>query len=231
METSIGTPLVLNLGIFKSGTTSLQQFFKCNGWKASHNMDCGAERCSSALYRFLESRHWLSPGPHPVLTAHKAANEEKAFRQIMGPYDVHAELNHASDCSFPQVEHAEALVAALPGACFVVTSRPPEHFAHSVATFFDHYHASTANKSSLLSALLRGCTRRNKRPRNEADLVPWYQESMARCAACPPCAVRRQVDIEGADAGERLARAPAPTRRAGSTATRPYHHHHDALTC
>ena len=165
-------------------------------------------RCSSALLHFLELRQWLLPDPARVLTAPEAAHEERAFRQMMGPYDVHAELNKASDCYFPQIEHADTLVAALPHTCFVVTSRPADDWAHSVRAYSAHYHGPTANKSSLMGALLSGCARRNMRPHNESDLVPWYTQHMLHVHAAisrAQCSVA--VNIEEPDAGERLARA------------------------
>ena len=31
-------PLVLELGLFKTGTTAIDDFFRCNGWATSHNV-------------------------------------------------------------------------------------------------------------------------------------------------------------------------------------------------
>ena len=53
-STSSERPLVINLGIAKTGTSSLQAFFECNGWRAVHNTGCGGKRCYSAVRSFLD---------------------------------------------------------------------------------------------------------------------------------------------------------------------------------
>ena len=50
-------PVVFNLGVAKSGTMSLREYFKCNRWRVSHDLECGRTRCSVALSRFLDKEN------------------------------------------------------------------------------------------------------------------------------------------------------------------------------
>ena len=46
--------LVINLGIAKTGTSSLKTYFECSGWRAVHNLGCNGKRCFSAVRSFLD---------------------------------------------------------------------------------------------------------------------------------------------------------------------------------
>jgi len=54
ISSSSDRPLVINLGIAKTGTSSLNTYFECSGWRAVHNLGCNGKRCFSAVRSFLE---------------------------------------------------------------------------------------------------------------------------------------------------------------------------------
>ena len=203
-------PLVINLGVAKSGTMSLHNFFECNGWRASHNLDCGSrKRCSTRLSQFLDDARadarlgFLTPS---------AALER--LRTHLGGYDAHTELNAAGgpgiygECQFPQVERAAELVRAVPGACYVLTHRPAESWVRSMLTYHRLDRATgRPTNLSLGEEVVNSCARRQMAgPRSVAQLGPWYEEHVRRAKGAmrsAPCALA--LDIEAADAGEELA--------------------------
>eukprot|EP00966_Prymnesium_polylepis_P328152 7383959-Prymnesium_polylepis.1 len=67
-ESPPGHPLVINLGVAKSGTTSLHEYFLCNGWRSVHDVGCGRplERCASKLTSFMARWHPCAEVPWQV---------------------------------------------------------------------------------------------------------------------------------------------------------------------
>lgn len=176
-----GRQLVINLGIAKTGTTSLLDYFTCNNFNASHNVYRGARR----LRKFLSSGHGASAG-------HDA---EPLWRDIMGDYDAHLELNDAPNCDFPQVDHAARLIELLPHACFLLSTRHPAHWVSSVRRFGD----------GILERQMRASCPEFSRGR-PLTLAEWYDHRYRRVRAAMPrarCAL--ELDIESSDAGSKLA--------------------------
>ena len=63
----------------------------------------------------------------------------RALRSACGNYDVFAQIDfepyHA--CMFPQVYFLETLLHYLPNACFILNTRPTEHWLTSVSHWGD----------------------------------------------------------------------------------------------
>ena len=189
--------LVVNVGVAKSGTTSLFEYFECSGWRSTHDAPCGWERCSTALNRFLN------------LNMSKHVSPEAVFRNVMGGAYVYTELNAARQCEFPQLDHVEHLIRSLPSACFVLTSRNPTHWV----TNMHNYHAPT-KRDSLATEMLRACAARGKWPRAHADLEEWYGMHLRRAREAmlaAPCALEVAIERPVEEVGALLARRFAGT--------------------
>lgn len=184
-------PVVVNLGVAKSGTVSLFEYFECNGWRATHDTDCGWNRCSTALSKWL------------TMNVSKTSPED-VFRDAMGGARVYAELNAARECFFPQADHVDQLVRSLPGACFVLTSRPPERWRASMLS----YHAP-GKRHSLAVEMLRSCASRGRQPREHTELERWYTahlERARRAMMAAKCALEVPIEQPVAEVGALLAR-------------------------
>ena len=209
-------PLVVNLGIAKSGTTSLFKYFHCSGWKAVHDIKCRGicdERrcknlsCGDQLQRFILSTPLCdetetSPLVRPCYSHGTEQSENffvQHFHEYTGPFDVYAEMNNAVNCNFPQVDLLFDIIERLSGACFILTSRPVEHWLDSVRRFRIH-------GITLLERLLDKCSLAPQYAQNETGLAAWYVMHLKRARAALAkvhCAL--EVEIESPDAGARLA--------------------------
>ena len=206
--------LVINLGIAKTGTTSLAMYFKCNNWSVAHDMNCGSsQRCSDGVIDFLQnfqkrnfiSSMQLSPQEHAFdksrLHGHEAMSNMAAsnieFKSYVGNHEVMAEINDAYHCIFPQVIFLHQLIASVPNACFILTTRPVEHWMQSVSSY-----VGDIGLGYLADAMLRSCP---IQPRNKTGLRIWYLNHMQRARQAlqeVDCSV--EIDIESSNAGSML---------------------------
>ena len=100
-------PLVLELGLFKTGTTAIADYFRCNGWATSHNV-CKARGnetiCVRCMGQFLEeaARAGIGRGPTNggVFATAGDVDLGPTFRRLCGPYDVFAELGHLTATTY-----------------------------------------------------------------------------------------------------------------------------------
>lgn len=211
-------PLVVNLGLAKTGTTSLREFFRCSNWsRIVHDWGCGPNRdkqCADLIIDFLQSNAWrgaqrnrsrLDAYGH---SATSADTLERRFRSIMGPFDAFTEVNQARQCVFPQVTYMRLLLKALPNACFVLTTRDTKEWITSLR----HYRTRTSG-AALLDELLATC------PLDEPTvpaLERWFEAHYARArhelSARVGCSV--VVDIAHPLAGHELAARLPGTRAA-----------------
>ena len=211
-------PTVINLGVCKSGTSSLHEFFLCNGWRSVHDTGCGDPRRRSAVVRpfgcdeeltaFVARHHLCSEVPwlrSKCFTPNKTSSTavlEARFRQEMGGFEVYAELNNAFACHFPQVEMLHRLMRRLPDACYVLTSRLVEHWLQSVMDYRPPGNC-TDDFPTLGANLLEHCP---LWPQNETGLARWYVKHLVRARAAlrtVRCAL--EVEIESPHAASRLA--------------------------
>ena len=160
-------PLVIVIGMPKCGTGTINEFFKCNGWKTSHYA-CrfdpnkhirsvpAAMSCGNCVTRWV-----LTVMDQPV------GDKSAQLRLACGNYDVFAEMDYAQihTCMFPQVFFLQTLLTYLPHACFVLNTRPTDHWLSSVRNFRWGY-------AHLMPRILNNCP---INPRNETGLGDWYE--------------------------------------------------------
>jgi hypothetical protein len=217
MTTARRYPLTINLGLGKSGTTSLHRFFMCNGWQSSHYNGCNARDftgkalhghlCADAVTSFLQNT-WQD------MLRHVPPTNEELFRNATSwstrRFDAYSQIDDGITCNLPQVSHLRPLMSQLPHACFVLTVRP-----------VDKWLVSNANhKVGLYSTLLRQLTDLCPVwPRNTTGVARLYSDFVARATAAIDDWVAKGrcglvVHTEDADAGERLAVAFPGTKSA-----------------
>ena len=111
---------IINLGLPKSGSTSLRDFFACGKLNASH-FKCEKGPCGMCAHKNIEA------GRPPL--------------EGCGNYDVFAQLDWApiglpipkdAPCFFPQLSALKELHKQHPKATFVLPTRPPMHWIASV---------------------------------------------------------------------------------------------------
>ena len=185
-------PLVLELGLPKVGTTALAEYFRCNGWRTSHSVcqSTGQQQttCVECMSEFMRRAAQLGWGPSSD-TAWRHGLPSDEFRKLCGPYDVFAELSllTATACFLPQVFYARTLVAALPDACFVLSTRDLDSWVHSVQSWSGHEHKYFRG-ASLIDRFVDNCP---LSPRNASGLKEFHRQHLraarealrdARCA-------------------------------------------------
>ena len=204
---ALGRPLVITLGLPKTGTTSISEYFNCSGWSTSH-WNCGASgKCGLCLLDFVQrvasqehsgSRGWRErPDRAPELLS------------ACGRYDVFGQLDYQahSACIYPQVSHLHTLLRALPRACFVLNTRPLGRWIESVRRWgLKELHSTGARyepeRDTLLAKMLSSCP---ILPRNESGLLEWHARHLERARDAlrgHPCAL--EFDIEDPLAGRKL---------------------------
>ena len=128
-------PLTLAIGLSKTGTTSLSEYFKCNGWRVSHGEGCGRfghhrAFCADSVLNFLQD---VWQYPYTRLSRSPRATVER-FKATTGNFEVYANYDLPAVCLLPQVFYLKHLVDSLPTACFVLTTRrSPEAWLDSMA--------------------------------------------------------------------------------------------------
>jgi len=181
-------PLVIVIGMPKCGTKTIADFFKCNGWHTSHY---ACRHDLKYTYRTMSScadcvtRWVLNVMDQPV------GDKSAQLRLACGNYDVFAQMDYAPlhTCMFPQVFFLQTLLRYLPHACFVLNTRPTDHWLSSVRNW-----RMGANNSHLMPRYLNNCP---INPRNETGLGEWYDRHNLRASLAlrsARCAL--EIDIE-----------------------------------
>ena len=215
-------PLVLELGLFKTGTTAIADFFRCNGWATSHNV-CKARgnettACVRCMGQFLEAAAWAGIGRGPtnggVFATAGDVDLGPTFRRLCGPYDVFAELGHltATTCFLPQVEHLRTLVRVLPNACFVLNTRELGGWMRSVSSWVGHEQVHFRGVT-LLKRALSNCP---IWPRTAEGLKAFHREHILRARDAlrgAKCAIEVDLGRPAEETAERLATVFPGTNR------------------
>ena len=188
---------VIGVGLPKSGTTSVFDFFACGGLNASH-WKCGSSGfCGRCMHDNLVQGRPLLEG--------------------CGDYDVFAEINitpqdnalhHVDDCYFPQVSNLTELYDAAPNATWVLTVRPTANWVASVGEWPGH-------GVGLREKLLMGCGLPGVTTADDAELSSFYDNHNAAVrafAASRPSLTFVEVAVEeaGAPAAMHAAFAAVP---------------------
>jgi len=132
---------VINIGLPKSASTSVLDFFQCNGMKTSHyNCEanctgtrkghefCGdsekAGKCGECVYDNIHD------GQPPF----EGCGEYDVWAQFDGSWNVPQNGDKEPACFLPQMTEMHALHAAYPDATFVMATRKPDMWVKTVAT-------------------------------------------------------------------------------------------------
>ena len=114
-----------------------------------------------------------------------------ALRSACGDYDVFAQVDYEPNgaCLFPQMYFLQTLLRYLPSACFILNTRPTEHWLESVRNWND-----------MLPHMISSCP---INPRNATGLGEWYDRFKARASlalrASSRCALEFVCHPEGSN--------------------------------
>lgn len=181
----LARPLVIMLGLGKSGTQTTHDFFKCAGWSSSHWV-CQKpgqrdEFCATCVLRWIAKTMPLASWNDERRHDYSAELQEEC-----GNYTVFAQIDVATShtCAIPQVSFLHMLLARLPNACFVMTYRSEASWVESMARW-----------GTLKPRTLKSCP---LLPKNDSGLAAYYAAHKARVraalAASDVCNV--QIDLE-----------------------------------
>lgn len=186
-------PLIVMLGLGKSGTQTTHDFFRCAGWSSSHWV-CrkpgeGDEFCATCVLRWMAKTM-----PSGSMRNERRHDHSAALREECGNYTVFAQIDAETSvtCAIPQVSFLHTLLGRLPNACFLMTYRPEASWIESMA------HWSTLKPRTLSSCPLL--------PKNDSGLAAYYAAHKARVraalAASKVCHL--EVDLETESLTHRL---------------------------
>ena len=195
---------IINVGMPKSGSSSLADFMACGGVKTSH-FTCGKHHLSDKMCNTcLEFNHNASK---PLLDN---CGDFDAWAQIDAPASAHHSCN---GLNYPQITLLDELHAAYPSATFVLPTRPPAHWIESL----DNWNTSVADmeKRETYRPLLANCDLAEAGfPKGvgttDAELTDFYNkhtEAVHRFVRAHPSHQLITVDIEHSDAGKKLSAA------------------------
>ena len=173
---------VIDVGLPKSGTTSVYDFFACGGLRTSH-WQCGsAGFCGQCMHANLERGQPLLEG--------------------CGDYDVFAEINvtpqdnalHKVDtCYFPQVSSLPQLYEAAPNATWVLSLRPTANWVASVGAW------PGDGSGNHLREKLRSCDLPGVTTADDVELAAFYdahRDAVRAFAASKPSLTFVEVAVE-----------------------------------
>lgn len=115
---TLEAPVVV-LGFGKCGTTSLQTFFTCGGYRASHWM-CGVVLCGTCIHANVVAGRRLFAG----------CGEYEVFAQIESTFPP-------DDCFYPQFDALELIDLQYPRSTWILNTRPFDHWLRSVSNWSD----------------------------------------------------------------------------------------------
>ena len=129
---------IINVGMPKCGSTTLESFFKCAGMKTSHHITARDGNIGLCMRQAIESGKppiqscdsWYWPRKGRKKRRHRKPNASddtgvEALLQI----DV---ANNPRQCVFPQISYLEEIHEEDPNATFILNSRPVLEWASSV---------------------------------------------------------------------------------------------------
>jgi len=183
----------INLGLPKSGTSSLYDYYSCGNVYSSHHK-CKLETCGECVLANVEA------GRPPLDSCGNYA--------FYGQLDVDG-INYDSEgnwpgegtpCYFPQLSALQELHDAYPTARFTLTTRPPAHWLASVVGW--------GLQERLVNCDLPGLP---KSKGSEDELMAWFSSHLDTVrefvAAHPSHGPLLEIDIEDDRTGQVLAEA------------------------
>jgi len=157
---------IINLGLPKSGSSSVADFFECGGLQTSH-WSCGDDLCGACAKRNVAAGR-------PILAS---CGDYDVWAQIDVTGGTRSGVQRYSDqdlCFLPQVTHLRELHEQFPNALFVLPTRPIEHWLASVNTWGDMY-------DRLFECSLPGLNRQGKSREEQDHLLAqfYYNHTIA----------------------------------------------------
>jgi len=161
-------PMVVVLGMPKSGTESINSFLKCSGWNSSH-WSCGVDTAGRQAFCGHCMLRWVME-----MSGSNTTNGAAALKRQCGNFNAFGQIDYEpmGACIFPQVSHLHTLIRYLPDACFVLNTRPTTRWLASV----HHWGVGELNMERRLT---RYCP---IYPRNKTGLGLWYDEIKFRAS-------------------------------------------------
>lgn len=163
-------PQYFVVGMPKSGTSSIAQFFRCGGYRVSHQT-CGSQTCARCIWNNLQ--------------------DGRAILHGCDQYDVYTQLDEdglGQDhfCFFPQL-NLTRLHQAYPSSTFILNVRNPIHWVDSV------------NDWNSLRTRLSRCHLGSYNLQEDGQLVAFYRAHNEYVRAFAHASGHRllEVDIEG----------------------------------
>uniref|UniRef100_A0A7S0NE31 Sulfotransferase domain-containing protein n=1 Tax=Phaeocystis antarctica TaxID=33657 RepID=A0A7S0NE31_9EUKA len=174
--TPTSRPLIIVLGMPKTGTETIGEFFKCNGLKSAH-WKCDHSTCGDCVMR------WVTE-----MSGSSTSDGSAALRSACGDYDVFAQMDYEprGACLFPQMYFLQTLLRYLPSACFILNTRPTEHWLASVRNW-------KTGRNNMLSRLTSACP---INPRNATGLGEWYERFKARASLALRASTRCGLEFD-----------------------------------
>lgn len=190
-------PKVVVLGLAKSGTSSLYEFFKCGGeMTISHGTCRGGGFCGPLFRRASESGLPL-------------------FQTSGGHYSVFTQLDYTPlskqspwYCYWPQVELLPQMAREAPSATFVLNFRSAHSWVKSITDW--HLSDGTTQRYQLQFCNITGMPHGQA---SDAELEAFYDGHIARVQEffrSHRSLKLLEIDIESDGVGDRLARGFAP---------------------
>uniref|UniRef100_A0A7S3ETP9 Sulfotransferase domain-containing protein n=1 Tax=Haptolina ericina TaxID=156174 RepID=A0A7S3ETP9_9EUKA len=139
-----GLPFI-NVGLPKSGTTSLQSFFACNGMRTAHHY----VRDRETIKRALQGGYAVGGGNGSEVVyigraIHECSRRGQPLLSCVPGYDAYTQIDLMGDhgattdghrCWQPQISHLEAIVMDYPRGTFLLLTRDFESWYHSLVTY------------------------------------------------------------------------------------------------
>ena len=111
------------IGLPKTGTTSLHEFFKCGNRSSAHWKCIGKRRCGECIESNVQ--------------------RQRPPMQGCGDFDVYAQMDVDGDgnhsCYFPQIDALDVLYRYYPGATYILNTRPFDHWNRSIHRWHGMY--------------------------------------------------------------------------------------------
>ena len=129
---TMGASYVINLGLPKTGSSTLHSFFQCGGFSSSH-WRCGNRTCAGCISENLKRR----------LPPFAGCGEFQVWSQMDDPN------GDPRKCFFPQVDALENLYRHYPDAIYLLPKRNPGSWVRSVQ--------SLSNSESFMGTRIMAC--------------------------------------------------------------------------
>ena len=160
--------LVINLGLPKSGTTTLHGFLGCGGIRSSH-WQCGEMPCGSCIAKNIRKKKAPFTG----------CGSYKGWAQM----DIMEPNNRG--CLLPQTHHAQTILSYYPDALFVLPLRDPIAWSDSVHRWYGRMdqrltecvsrHWKSIQSQDKHIDVVANITKKSFSGINSAELVEFYE--------------------------------------------------------